>query len=313
MPRSGGPRGRTIPGMRFLPRTLLLAVAAVVMAAAAPAAHAAAPTQITFNGVQANTPIVDQYLSSDGVQFGHPSKWGISDGALGTSNHIPDECAGENGDGSLYGYDNGISGRSAAFQCGNEVSTTNVIAIHFTTFRRGASFTLRSTTGLNGNARIRTYVKGKVKADDRTVALPKGQNVPFSITRASADITNIEIDAGGNYGAGPILLDDVSAPVDDVPPPAAFELGNTKPLEVAEGATARSTIPVVRYNGSSGPIPLSVSSRPDGIAAVQAEPNPVTGNQPAKLAVTAAPRALGARKLTVGATGGGSAGEFLGG
>jgi hypothetical protein len=291
--------------MRTPSRTLLLALVGAALIPSA--AHAAAPTKIGFDGIAANTYVTDQYLASDGVEFGHPSKYGITDGPLGGPDYIPDNCSG-----AVYGVDPGINGRSVAFNCGNETSTTNVTTIHFTTFRRGASFVLRSPTGSHGSVRIRTYVKGKIKADDRTLATPRGQNVNYSISRSTADITNIVIVSGGSGGIGPILLDDVSAPVDDVPPPAAFELGDPKPLEVAEGGTAKSTLPVVRYNGSTGPIGLSVSPLPAGIAAVNAEPNPVTGNQPAQLAVTARPRAIGKSTLTV-TSANGPAGEFLGG
>jgi hypothetical protein len=290
-------------------RSLISALAVAAFAASAtPAAHAAAPTKIGFDAIAANTYVTDQYLNSDGVQFGPPSKWGITDGILGGPDYIDDSCTS-----TPYGIDNGINGRAVGFNCGNETSTTAVTTIHFTTFRRAASFVLRSATGLHKTVRIRTFTKGKVKSDDRTLALPKGQNVPYSFTRANADITNVVIDGGGGGGIGPLLLDDVTAPVDDVAPPAAFELGDPKPLEVAEGGTAKSTLPVVRYNGSTGPIGLSVSALPAGIAAVSAEPNPVTGNQPAQLAVSARPYATGKRTLTVTSANAGAAGEFLGG
>jgi hypothetical protein len=291
------------------PRLPVLALGAALVAALAPsAAHAADPTKIGFDGIAPNTYVTDQYLNSDGVQFGHPYKWGISDGPIGGPDHISNTCQGS----SPYGIENGINGRSIGFQCGNEVSTTNVTAIHFTTFRKAVSFMMRSTTGSQGTVRIRTYVKGKVKADDRTVALPKNQNVPFSITRGSADITNVVLDAGGPAFSGPIILDDLVSPNEDKAPPAAFELGDPQAIEVAEGGTAKSTLPVVRYNGSSGPVSLSVSALPAGIAAVNAEPNPVTGTAPATLAVTAKPFANGKKSLTV-TSANGPAGEFLGG
>jgi hypothetical protein len=289
-------------------RVPLLALGAAITAALAPsAAHAAAPTQIGFEGIAPNTYVTDQYLNSDGVQFGPPSKWGITDGALGGPDYIANDCSS-----TPYGVANGINGRSIGFNCGTEVTTTSVTTVHFTTFRRGVSIVVRSPSGLHGEVRIRTFAKGKVKVDDRTFATPKGQNVPYSVTRANADITNVVVEGVGGGGSGPLLLDDVSAPVDDKPPAAAFELGSPPPLEVAEGGTGKSTLPIVRYNGSTGPVSLSFSSLPDGISAANAEPNPVTGTEPAKLSVSAKPFAGGRKTLSI-TSASGAAGEFVGG
>ena len=112
--------------------------------------------------------------------------------------------------------------------------------------------------------------------------------------------------------SGTVLIDDLVSPLDDVPPPAKWSLALSTPsIEIVEGATATASVSVRRFNGSSGPVSLSVPDLPPGITATLIEPNPATGRDPVQLRVTAARPMTGPRQITVNASGGGSAGTGI--
>jgi hypothetical protein len=116
------------------------------------------------------------------------------------------------------------------------------------------------------------------------------------------------------YDSGGVFIDDLTATLDDVPPPAKYSLALQQPsAEVVEGSTVSVPVSVRRYNGSSGPVTLSVGTLPSKIVSTEFTPTAaVTGSDPAMLRITAGSPFTETRQIPVSATGGGSAGTGIG-
>jgi hypothetical protein len=290
-------------------RVLLAALA--VLALSAPAAVAASPTVIGFDDLPAFTEVVDQY-AAQGVFFGHPVKFGITT--------EPDVCHDAQGSVGLQVIAAGISGQDAAVGCGTgDVFNSYTLAAHFDVERRGVAFDLRSTNydqtaaSPYGEARVKLWGVGKVLLVQQDVSLPAGQVVHLNYPRGGPDIVTVTITGAGGKGAG-VEIDTIMAPRDDQPPLAKFEIGLVQPaIDVVEGATATAYVSVLRYNGSNGAITITVGSLPSDIRSAQVNPNPVTGIAPAGLVIAADSPFSGDRQFSVSASGGGSAGTFVGG
>jgi hypothetical protein len=281
-------------------RALLGVGLALALATAAPAV-AAPDTVVDFEGIPANTLISEQYAGV-GVLFGHAVSFGLP---------APEYSC------RPYGSANGIAGTSATIACGTgpaEFPTRFFgTAMEFGTERRAVSFRLSSRVAFQGaplTADVRAYGIGGTLKEHKNVSLPAGANVTVSFSRPTSDIAAIVISGSLEpQNSGPVLLDDIVATLDDVPPPPKFTLALATPsIEVVEGATGEATVSVRRFNGSTGPVTLGVGALPTGISATQFDPNPTTGRNDVAMRITAARPFVGQRQLTVSATGGGPAG-----
>ncbi len=299
-------------------RTLLaLAFSALALLAIPAAVHAdPPPTQIGFDDLSPETKVTEQYAGL-GVHFAHPYAFGINRPNIPPGEGINSFCTGgpEN-EGTLRVVDGGISGRSGYLTCGlPEFDKGFDEAFQFDYWRHGVSFKVMSQprVGYGGPQPLSVRLLGKnTEVLQRfDYELPPGQVTPLSYTRLQSDIAYVELS-----GEGQLWLDDVEAPVDVTPPPPAFRLALVNPaLSLVEGASGKVPIKVIRSNGSSGPVPLTVASLPAGIAAAAVEPNPIGGTAPGALRVTASAPALGERQVMVSAAAGAppSAGTVIGG
>lgn len=288
----------------LLRRALLAALAALLLL---PALAAAAPdTIVNFEGIPDNTQIADQYASS-GVRFGAANQFGFPQPS--------------NSCGAPYASSPGVSGTSARIDCrtGPSEFPTRFFgtAIEFATERRAVSFKLfQKTDDAPQTATISAYAIGGVLLDRHTVSLPRDQVVSQSFSHATTDGGIVGIVIQGDldmYDSSGVFLDDVDATLDDVPPPKKFSLALSTPsIDVVEGGSASSTLSVRRYNGSSGPVTLSIDALPSGLVSSQFSTNPVTGVDPVRLQVTADAPFAGTRELTITATGGAQAGTAIG-
>ncbi|MDW5594708.1 hypothetical protein VSS74_10195 [Conexibacter stalactiti] len=275
-------------------RALLLALAALALTAA-PAT--AADTVITFNELPESTNIVDQY-EGQGVQFGHPHRFGIADDFVNAS------CTGGPGStGNLYSVVNGFNGPSAAIGCGSaEFSNGFDIAMAFAYWRRGVSFSVRARAwsgpfGVSEPVTVRLLDKNGAVLERHDYDLPVNQVVPLSYRRGQSDIAYVEI-----QGNARLMIDDIVAPIDAVPPDPEYRLALTTPLlELVEGATASVPVRVIRFNGSTGPVGVDVAALPAGISAAAVEPNPLGGTAAGALRLTAASPATGDRQVSISA------------
>lgn len=292
--------------IRLLPLAVLLGLALPT------AASAAAPTVIGFEGLGAPGTVIDnQYAGDDitGVQFG--------DAAQFTLPQPPQGCVG-----STFVAAGGIAGDSADISC--NVGTPEFperrfgTAFEFFSERRMVSFKLSlRISDIPVDAVVRVYAIGGALLEERTVSLTRNTVVPVAFSRpaTSGGISGITISGPpvGTSRDGTVLLDDIVASLDDVPPPPKFSLALPTPsLEVVEGATASAPVAIRRFNGSTGPVTVSVGALPSGIRAAQVVPNPLTGRNNGALVVSADSPLSGERQLAVSAAGGASAGTGIG-
>lgn len=280
---------------------LAVALAALLLM---PAVAVGAPdTVVDFEGQPAGTLIDDEY-SGAGVLFGVAQDFGFPAPAQ--------SCP------RAHAFAGGITGTSIDIGCtgGKEFSQRAFgTAIEFAAERRAVRFKL-SQRAMDGdlNAVVAAYSAGGGLLEQRTVALARGAVVDVAFTRPSSQIVGISISGALSLSAHPtVLLDDLAATVDDSPPPPKFALALSTPsIEVVEGSTGEAAVSVRRYNGSTGPVNLSVGALPPGIRAAELTPNPVTGRTPSTLRVTLDSPLSGQRQLPVTAAGGGSAGTAAG-
>jgi hypothetical protein len=291
--------------LRVLRTLRALGLSALALLAIPAAVHAdPPPTQIGFDDLSPETKVVEQYAGL-GVHFAHPYAFGINRNNP-PSDVINSFCTGgpEN-EGTLRVVDGGISGRSGYLTCGlPEFDKGFDEAFQFDYWRHGVSFKVRSQprVGYAGPQPLTVRLLGKnTEVLQRfDYELPPGQVTPLSYARLQSDIAYVELS-----GEGQLWLDDVEAPVDVMPPPPAYRLALVNPaLSLVEGASGKVPIKVIRFNGSSGPVPLTVASLPAGIAAAAVEPNPIGGTAPGALRVTASAPALGERQVMVSAAAG---------
>jgi len=284
-------------------RRLVFALPLIVLGLLAPAAHAVEPppTVIPFDNLSAATVVVDQYAGS-GVHFGHPYAFGINRTGAPPGEGVNPSCAGEAGSpGILTVVDGGISGRSGLLACGNaEFSAGYDEAMMFDYWRRAVSFKVMarpysSETGPAQPLTVRLLDKNGELLERHDYSLAAGHVETLSYTRGASEIAYVEWS-----GDGRLLIDNIEAPNDASPPPAAYRVSLTSPsLGLVEGETGTVPIKVIRFNGSTGAVPLSVSPLPGGIKAALVEPNPIGGTAPGVLKVTAGGPASGERQVTV--------------
>jgi len=281
----------------------LLAVAALAAPALSPATAGAAhlpPTVVDFERVPPPNLISDQYADV-GVRFGEPEEFGLP----------PSRC------GRPGSFSPGIAGRSAKLQCrdgSNEFGGFFSGAFEFEYTRRAVTFRLKWTGSSDTlRATVSFYAIGGRLLETQTVDLPPGAVVNVSSPprnappRNSSDIAAVSISGvlpGGSYTAtNPVLLDDISAPLDDIPPPPAFSLAlGTPSASIFEGSTLAVPLSIRRFNGSAGPVTLSVGELPPGITGVQFDQNPVTGRNPVNMKISADSPLSGDRQISVSAS-----------
>jgi len=282
-------------------------------------ADAAPPTVIDFEDQPAETALADQYLGSRGVRFGDGARFGVPSG---------NGCGGGSGGGAVVA--GGLSGaRSAEISCGSGEFERGVdFAFEFATERKDVRFRLRRRGANAGSPTVSVafYAVGGSLLERRTVALPNSFAIDVQITRPQADggVAFVVVsgalfskDVAGsvnNPAEDGLFLDDIVASLDDVPPPKKYTLALSRPsAEIIEGSTASAPVTVLRYNGSTAPVTLSVGALPPGIQAAQIDPNPVTGLNPSQLRITADRPLSGDRQVSVTANGSAAAGTFVGG
>jgi hypothetical protein len=302
---------------------LLAAVLGVLGLPVAAQAVVTLPT-ITFDGPPAGTLVSDQYPA---IGFGSPHRWGIDAG-------VPDTCAGEGGVGVQHIQAAGITGASLADSCSGRppggpdsgaVDLGFALAGKLATEASSVAFGLRvvddpddggapvETGPFAVRIRFLTITGAPITGGDQTVTVASG--VPTTVT-SPAVTTSTEIGfvvVSGRYGE--VQIDDISIKQDDTPPPAKYTLALPAPnLSLAEGESGTVPVQAVRFNGSTGQIPVTIPALPAGIAAAVVQGGGVGGTATAPLLVTAGGPATGDRQITL--TGGAgappSAGTFIG-
>ena len=293
-----------------------LLVAASVLLLAPGVAHAThlPDTTVDFERVPAGQQVNDQYASPEGVDFGAPEEFAMP--KFNVSCGLP------------VAQDGGIAGRSAEIACmtksGTDATRQHIFnaAFNFTTTRRRVSFRLRHTAEADGRkpAEVRFYAPGGVLLNQQLVAFPSaGKYVDVSYEHPSASrIAGVWIQQGSpldRTNEPPVYLDDIRAPVDDQLPPREFALALVTPtISVVEGSTADATVAVRRYNGSTGPVTLSIEGgNPPGIVGAEFIPTAVSGTAPAILRVAAGSPFTGTRQLSVKGVGSADAGTAANG
>ncbi len=283
-----------------------LAMLTTLSALLAPStATAAAPTVIDFNALPNNALIAGQY-AGQGVRFGPAASFGFP---APTYN-----CPGP------YAAAGALNGTAAGLTCttGGEIFTQFFsAAFEFDVERRQVAFNLvQRTTDATRQAVVRFYGIGAKLLNQSTVTLSRNvvRNVAYTHPTTDGGIVGVVVDGDGGFGStGGVFLDDLTATLDDVPPPRKFSLALATPsVEVVEGSTGTAKVSVRRFNGSTGPVTLAVAALPDGIKATSFSPNPVNGSDPATLNITAASPFTAERQVTVTATGSVAAGTGVG-
>lgn len=273
--------------MRRLP---VLAVLAAVLGLPG-VAGAAGTTTIDFQAVAEDAVITNQY-EGQGVLFGAPSDFGLA----------PAQCP------QIRAQTlDGISGRSARISCfpAGEFDGPSVgAAFELESERRAVSLRLKATDD-DIPVTVTIHAIGGTTLETRAITLQPNVAVTVAFTRALPEIVFVRI-SGGDINASytsEVFMDDVSAPIEDIPPPPKFSLALQQPsVEIVEGSTVSVPVSVRRYNGSAGPVSLGVDGLPPGILGVQLTPNPVTGRNPSTLRISARSPLSGDRQLTVTAS-----------
>lgn len=266
-------------------------VTALALLALLPLAARAADTVVDFSAVPAGTELVDQY-GNVGVRFNQMAAF-RQPPPPAYSCGVP-----------VVG-DNGINGRSAAIACKGigEFEGAFNAAFGFDEERRAVRFRLKSMfAGGPEPVDISIHAINGQTLESRVVGLPQG--VPVEVRfgpRAAAEIASVRI-AGRIVDAptGQVYLDDIVAPIELVMPPPKFSLSLPRPLvEVVEGSSVDVPVAVQRYNGSTGPVAISVPALPPGIAGTVVTPNPLSGRDPATMRITASSPLTGDRQVAV--------------
>ncbi len=292
--------------------TRLLLVPAVLLALIASAAPAHAlqpPTSVTFEGLADGTDIVDQYATGtrDDVRFGSAGRFGQQPPRL--------DC------GSPSALSGGITGVSADIACRTGSSEFPDRAfgtsLEFREERRNIQFDLLQRTAQPSlTATIKYYGVGRALLGTQTVTLAQNATRHVIIDRGvTPDVVGVQVFGDGlDYGDnGRVLLDNLTALLDDTPPPPKWTLALEKPaVDVVEGSTASAPLSVRRYNGSSGAVTINVGALPGGIVATRVTPNPVTGENPTTLSLTADSPFTGTADVPISASGSAGAGTGFG-
>jgi len=287
-------------------RNLILALLALAVALPA-TAQAAEPSAVNFDDLPAGTEVTDQYFTPGRlIQFGNPNRFDVPP--------AHDPCPTSQNTGGLLVHDGGIAGRSLSLRCsGNELESSFYAAFHTTQERRGVSFRLRGHDLYDDKVTIKLYGVGAQELETRAVTVAGDEVKTVAVTRSGPDLVMVTLQA---YGPGKARLsfDDLSMPLDDIPEPPKFAIGLGKPaIDIVEGGSVTVPVNLLRYNGSSGAITMSLGTLPAGIAAAQVTPNPVTGTNGPMLTITADAPLSGQRQISLTAAGAPSAGTFVGG
>ena len=301
--------------MRLRHRLCLVPVAIAVVLAGGSTARAAPPSVVNFDELAPDTRVIDQYAASQNIVFGSPTTY--------VQGFIPPARCGTTAADALVVTD-AAGARGGSVQCsGTEQGGVFETAMHTDLERRGVSFTLRGA-GLDANeAVVKAYNAGTVGGppsliSSQSVTVAGNAPVPVSLAHTGADgfgdIATVVITASGGK-ISDLVIDDISMPRDDVPPPPKFSMSLDQPtVDVVEGGSVDAPINVQRYNGSTGAVTFDVAGPlPSGLTAAQVTPNPVLGTNPPALRIAAALPFAGDRQIGVSATGAPSAGTFIGG
>lgn len=306
-----------MPPLRRLGLLALFALAALVV----PGLALAAPdTVITFEDrpVSATENIDDEYLGI-GVEFGHPHLWGIDVGI--------EEGCGRSGDGAQHIVSDGINGRGLDNWCtgrpptGEDSTADRGVSFgwRYTVERPRVSFNLRATANPTFDGfgtqpgpfavRVRYLGVANNLLAQQDFSIAKGGTVSPSLNHGvTSDIAYVVITAP----LGRVIVDDIVAGLDDVPPPPKFTIALLTPtIDLTEGDTGVGQVKAVRFNGSTGTVPLSlVGGLPAGIVAAAAA-GPLAGTGAVAFNVTAASPAAGERQLQL-TSANGAPGTFVG-
>jgi hypothetical protein len=288
-------------------RRIVLGIALAMLAI--PAAASAAPdTVISFEGLSTNETINTQY-ASEGVNFGSAQSFGFP--------QPQDTCSNIQASASHEGI-NGTQSAQIACYTGSVEFPDRMFgaAWEYGTERSKVSFDLQnSTVAATQTATVDFYGIGGTQLNEQTITLPQNTVVHVSYDHgvSNGGVAGVVISGQEDYSdTGSMFLDNVDATLDDSPPPKKFSLALAQPnVNVIEGSTATADVSVRRYNGSTGPVTLSLGSLPPDISAASVSPNPVSGTNPATVTVSAASPFSGQRQLTITATGSGSAGTAV--
>ena len=226
--------------------------------------------------------------------------------------------------GSPYGAAGALNGTALGIACATGPSEFPdrrfATAIEFSTERSRVQFNMVNRTPNTQTASTKFYAIGSsTPLTTITTVLTPGNvaHVDYNHGVSNGGIVGVVINGIEQmdyYDSGGVFIDDLTATLDDVPPPAKYSLALQQPsAEVVEGATVEVPVSVRRYNGSSGPVTLAVGTLPSKIASTEFTPSAaVTGSDPAMLRVTAASPFTGTVQVPVSASGGGSAGTGIG-
>ena len=290
-------------------KLVLLAAALVVLAV--PAAARALETSVTFSelGLPEGTHIADQYAGSPYfVRFGSAEEFGFPPSPPPSLNCGSPELAKD----------------ALEINCkrgSDEFPERDFgVAMEFQNEQRAVSFNIANRTSSTQTAITKFYAVGSsTPLTVLTTVLSPNSIAPISYDHLSQinGIVGVVIESLeqiDSSDSGGVFIDDLVQTHDATPPPAKYTVAlQHASAEVVEGSSVDVPVSVRRYNGSSGPVTLSVGSLPSGIASTQWIPGAaVTGSDPATLRIQAGRPFTGARQLSVSASGGGSAGTGVG-
>jgi hypothetical protein len=294
-------------------KVVLLVVALIALGA--PAVAHAVETDINFSelGLPEFTTIQDQYAGSPYlVRFGNAEKFGFpAPPPLLT-------C------GNPYLQNGELNGTALGIAClsgSDEFPERRFgVSMEFQNEQRMISFNIVNRTTHPQTAVTKFYgVGSSTPLTTLTTVLSPNAITPISYDHLSQTngIIGVVIQSAEEMDysdSGGVFIDDLVQTHDATPPPAKYTLALQQPsAEVVEGSTVDVPVSVRRYNGSSGPVTLSVGSLPPGIESTQWIPSAaVTGSDPATLRIKADSPFTGTRQLSVSASGGGSAGTGVG-
>lgn len=291
----------------LLPK-LLIALAGTIALVALPSAAQAADTTVGFGelGLADSTAIHDQFANGYGVRFGSPTRFGFP---------APEDnlnC------GTPYLRYGALNGTALDISCASGPSEFPIrrfaTAMEFQNEQRRVSFKFKNNTPHTQTAITKFYAIGSStplttlttvvsSGATATIAYDKGSNLIIGAVIHSYQVMDW-------YDSGGVFVDDLVMTRDAQPLTPKYTVALQQPAtDVIEGSSADVPVSVRRYNGSNGPVTLTVGSIPAGIASTQFRPDATaTGSDPVTLRITAKSPFTGHVQLLVSASGGGSAG-----
>lgn len=288
-------------------RPSLAALVVVTLLTVATPARAA-DTTINFSelGLPQYTTILDQYAAAPyQVRFGNPTRFGFP--------APPDNLNCSN----PYLQDGALNGTALGIACATGPSEFPdrrfATAMEFANEKRKITFNIVNRTPSTQTAITKFYAIGGTLLTTLTTPLYPNAIQQVSYDRGSNGIIGAVIagqQAMGWGDSGGVFIDDLVQTQDATALTPKYTLALQQPsTEVVEGAGVDVPVSVRRYNGSAGPVTLSVGALPAKIASTQFLPNAApAGSDPATLRITAKDYFTGTVQLAISASGGGAAG-----